>query len=167
MIQLKPFDQRHLPKTLEWANNPEFTRLMDRAFPISDQEHEVWFSKLHEWKQSIIYFAIETSEGDHHIGNVWLWNIDWLHRKAEVSIVIGDADLRGKGAGTEAITCVASYAFERLNLHKIYAHVLAINPRARRAFEKAGFILEGTLLEDRWSGTNYVDVYLLARLAKF
>jgi len=166
IISLCPFERRHLPKTLSWANDRELTRLMDRAFPISDLEHEVWFSKLHERKQSLIYFAIETSEGNHHIGNIWLWNIDWLHRKAEVGIVIGNTDYTGKGAGTEAISMVTAYAFERLNLHKIYAHVLAINPRARRAFEKAGFVLEGTLQGDRWSGKNYVDVYLLAQLDK-
>ena len=164
MILLKPLDRRHLSKTLEWANHPEFTRLMDRAFPISDIEHEAWFSRLHERKQNIVYFAIETVEGSRHIGNVWLWNIDWLHRKAEVSIVIGDADFSGRGVGTEAINLVTAYAFERLNLHKVYAHVLAINPRARRAFEKAGFVLEGTLQKDLWLEMSYVDVHLLAKL---
>jgi RimJ/RimL family protein N-acetyltransferase len=59
---------------------------------------------------------------------------------------------------------MCAYAFERLNLHRVYAYVLAINPRARRAFEKAGFALEGTLREDRWAGDAYTDVYLLGRL---
>lgn len=66
--------------------------------------------------------------------------------------------------GTEAISLLCAYAFERLNLHKVYAHVLAINPRARRAFEKAGFALEGTFREDRWTGEGYTDVYFLGRL---
>ena len=41
------------------------------------------------------------------------------------------------------------YAFEQLGLHRVYAYVLAFNPPARRAFEKAGFALEGTLRDDR------------------
>lgn len=163
-ISLRPFERRHLSKTLRWANTPELTYLMDRAFPISDMEHEVWFSKLHEQKQNLIYFAIETNEGNQHIGNIWLWNINWLHRKAEISIVIGNATNHGKGIGTEAINLVTVYSFERLNLHKVYAHVLAINPRARQAFEKAGFVLEGTLKEDRWSQSHFIDVYYLARI---
>jgi len=73
-------------------------------------------------------------------------------------------DSTGKGAGTEAISRLCDYAFERLNLHKVYAYVLAINPRARRSFEKAGFVVEGTLREDRWTGESFTDVYLLAKL---
>jgi RimJ/RimL family protein N-acetyltransferase len=42
--------------------------------------------------------------------------------------------------------------------------VLGINPRALRAFEKAGFAVEGVLKEDRWDGDRYCDVYLLGRL---
>jgi RimJ/RimL family protein N-acetyltransferase len=75
-----------------------------------------------------------------------------------------DLDHAGKGAGTEAISRLCDYAFDQLNLHKVYAYVLAINPRARRSFEKAGFVLEGTLREDRWTGEEFTDVYLLARL---
>ena len=72
---------------------------------------------------------------------------------------------RGRGVGTRAIDLVSRYAFEQLSLHRVYAYVLALNPRARRAFEKAGFSLEGTLRDDRSVGDGYVDSYLLSRLA--
>jgi RimJ/RimL family protein N-acetyltransferase len=39
------------------------------------------------------------------------------------------------------------------------------NPRARQAFEKAGFALEGTLRDDRWIGDGFSDVFVLGRLA--
>ncbi len=136
---------------------------MDRARPISDIEHERWFSTLHE-RTNCVYFAVETNADARHVGNVWLWNIDWRHRKAELRIAIGDSGATDKGLGTEAISLLCSYAFERLNLHKLYAYVLAINPRARRAFEKAGFVVEGTLREDRWVVDHYSDVYLLGIL---
>ena len=42
--------------------------------------------------------------------------------------------------------------------------VLAINPAARRAFEKAGFAVEGTLRADRWTGAGFVDTHVLGRL---
>jgi RimJ/RimL family protein N-acetyltransferase len=67
--------------------------------------------------------------------------------------------------GTRAIDLISRYAFEQLRLHRVYAYVLALNPRARRAFEKAGFELEGTLRDDRSVGDGYVDSYLLSRLA--
>jgi len=162
-IALRPLELCHLDKTREWTNDPELMRLLNRAFPVSESEHERWFAALGE-RKDCIYFAIETNAHSTHVGNIWLWNIELRHRRAELRIVIGDKAHIGRGAGTEAITILCNYAFERLDLHKIYAHVLAINPRARRAFEKAGFILEGTLREDRWSGDSYTDVYLLGKL---
>ena len=111
------------------------------------------------------FFAVELVETGTHVGNVWLRNIDTRHRKAELSVVIGDAAARGKGAGAEAIDLLCRHGFERLNLHRIYAYVLAINPAAQRAFEAAGFTQEGALRDDRWNGDHFVDAYLLARLA--
>ena len=50
-------------------------------------------------------------------------------------------------------------------MHRVYAYVLAFNPRARKAFEKCGFVLEGVLREDRRSGGGYTDVFVLAKVA--
>ena len=160
-VRLLPLERRHLEKTLEWANDPELMRLLNRAHTVSREEHEQWFNALQK-REDCCYFAIEDVDGA-HLGNVWLWDIDLRHRRAELRIVMG-LDRAGKGVGTEAISRLCDYAFEQLNLHKVYAYVLALNPRARRSFEKAGFVLEGTLREDRWSGESFTDVYLLARL---
>jgi UDP-4-amino-4,6-dideoxy-N-acetyl-beta-L-altrosamine N-acetyltransferase len=160
-VRLTLLERRHLEKTLEWANDPEVMRLLNRAHTVSRDEHEHWFAGLQK-REDCCYFAIETVDGV-HLGNVWLWDIDARHRRAELRIVMG-LDSRDKGVGTEAISRLCEYAFERLNLHRVYAYVLAINPRARRSFEKAGFVLEGTLREDRWTGEAFTDVYLLGKL---
>lgn len=163
-ISLRPFDRAHFEKTREWANDPELIRLLDRARPVSDVEHERWFAAVHE-RSDCVYFAIETNHDKRHVGNVWLSGIDWRHRKAEVRIVIGDTNTLGRGLGSEAIDLISVYAFDRLNLHKVYAYVLATNPRAQRAFEKAGFVMEGILRNDRWTGNQYSDVYVLGKLS--
>ena len=160
-VRLRPLERRHLQRTLEWANDPELMRLLNRAHTVSKEEHEQWFEAISK-REDCCYFAIENVDGA-HLGNVWLWDIDQRHRRAELRIVMG-LDSTDKGAGTEAISQLCDHAFERLNLHKVYAYVLAINPRARRSFEKAGFELEGTLREDRWTGESFTDVHLLSKL---
>jgi RimJ/RimL family protein N-acetyltransferase len=161
-VWLRPLERRHLDKTLEWANDPRLMRLLNRDQTVSRSEHELWFAAIQQ-REDCCFFAIETADGT-HLGNVWLWNIEPRHRRAELRIVM-DLDHAGKGAGTEAISRLCDYAFERLNLRKVYAYVLAINPRARRSFEKAGFVLEGTLREDRWTGEEFTDVHLLGKLS--
>lgn len=163
-VRLRALERRHLEATRVWANDPELARLLDRAWPVSDQEHEAWFADLRE-RRDRVFFAIETHDEGRHIGNIWLWGIDWRHRKAEVRVILGEATEFGKGYGSESITLLSQYAFERLNLHRLFAYVLAINPRARRAFERAGFVLEGTLRQDRWTGQEYSDVFLLGLLS--
>ena len=49
---------------------------------------------------------------------------------------------RGRGIGTEVTRLVAEHAFAR-GLHRVELHVYAHNPRAQRAYEKAGFVVEG------------------------
>jgi UDP-4-amino-4,6-dideoxy-N-acetyl-beta-L-altrosamine N-acetyltransferase len=163
VISLRPLERRHLERTLEWANEPKLMFLLNRAQQITAEEHEEWFTSIRE-KSDRFYFSIELNNGGAHIGNIWLWDIDPRHRRAELRIVIGSDAHTGQGAGSEAISLLCDYAFAQLNLHKIYAYVLVINPRARRAFEKAGFILEGTLRQDRWTGDSYTDVYVLGKL---
>ena len=161
-VTLVAFERRHLDATLAWNNDPELQRLLDRSRPIEPAEHLRWFAGL-EGRSDTVFRAIHLADG-RHVGNVWLADIDRRHRKAEMRVIIGDSSTMGGGAGSTAIDLMARYAFDTLGLHRVYAYVLAFNPRARRAFEKAGFVLEGTLKDDRWDGTRFVDAFLLGRV---
>jgi RimJ/RimL family protein N-acetyltransferase len=162
-IDLVPLNRPHLARTREWANDPPLMRLMDRKQPVAPAEHEAWFLSLAR-RSDCAYFAIETVDRRDHVGNVWLWDIDRRNRKAELRVVVGDAAARGQGLGTEAIDRLCQKGFADFDLHRIYAFVLGINPAGRRAFERAGFVLEGTLRDDRWAIDRFMDAYLLARL---
>jgi methionyl-tRNA formyltransferase len=162
-VRIVLLERRHLDRTREWANDPEIMSLMDRARHVAADEHDAWFVSI-AGREDCAYFAIETPDAGVHVGNVWLWAIDRRHRKAEIRIVIGDPAVRGQGVGTAAIDQLCRHGFDALGLHRIYAYVLAVNLAARRAFERAGFTLEGTLRHDRWAGDTFVDTYLLARL---
>jgi RimJ/RimL family protein N-acetyltransferase len=162
-VTLVPLGRPHLARTRAWANDPEIMRLMDRATLVSEADHRTWFESL-AGRSDCAYFAIETISAAAHVGNVWLWAIERRHRKAELRVVIGEASARGQGAGSEAIDQLCRHAFARLDLHRIYAYVLTSNLAGRRAFERAGFSLEGTLRDDRWTGERFIDTYLLARL---
>ena len=163
-VTLVPLGRQHLARTLAWANDPELMRRMDRVARVTEDEHEAWFAAMAS-RDDCAYFAIEQTGEPRHVGNVWLWAIDRRHQKAELRIVVGESSARGQGMGAQAIDQLCRYGFAQLHLHRIYAYVLAINPAARRAFEKAGFVAEGTLRDDRAVDTGFCDTYLLARLA--
>lgn len=163
-IELVPLARLHLEKTMRWANDPELMRLLGRTRPVTADEHQRWFDALASDADRLYLAILDVATGD-HVGNVWLWSIDDRDRKAEIRIMIGESDHLGRGVGTEAIDLLCRHAFNELALRRIYAYVLEFNDRARRAFEKAGFAVEGHLRADRLLEGRPVDTYLLARLA--
>jgi RimJ/RimL family protein N-acetyltransferase len=72
---------------------------------------------------------------------------------------------RDRGLGTEAIRLFVGYGFERLGLHRIELKVFAFNPRARRAYEKVGFVAEGVLREVLRDGDGWIDATVMSILA--
>ena len=91
-----------------------------------------------------------------------LWDRAIPHNAAELSIWIG-AGHRDRGYGSEALRLTLRYAFDDLHLHKVYLRVLEFNHRARRTYEKCGFVVEGVLREEMciesvWHSLLYMGV---------
>ena len=98
------------------------------------------------------------------IGVVGLHHIDWVHRRGDISIVVGERALQGQGHGTEAIRLLTAHAFEKLNLRKLTAGMWASNVASRRSFERVGFVLEATLRQSYWRRDRYEDELRLGLL---
>jgi RimJ/RimL family protein N-acetyltransferase len=72
---------------------------------------------------------------------------------------------QGRGLGTEATRLIVGYGIEELGLHWIDLGVYSFNPRAQRAYEKAGFVVEGVRRHDlRWEG-EWIDSIVMSVLA--
>jgi RimJ/RimL family protein N-acetyltransferase len=72
-----------------------------------------------------------------------LAGFDWSARTAWTSIGIGSPENWGKGYGTEAMSLLAAYAFETVNLNRVNLNVFGYNERAFRSYLKCGFKEEG------------------------
>ena len=97
-VILRPIDPADLERWRAWVNDPEIASLLDRALPVSAPEHEHFFETAVVGNERAVWFALERpgSPGD-YIGNVWLWDVDPRHRRAEVRILIGAAFRVGNG----------------------------------------------------------------------
>lgn len=144
-----------------WMNDPEVTQYLESRFYPNSMEglREYVASKLGD--RDNVFLAIVLKEGDRHIGNIKLGPINWIHRVADVGILIGEKDCWSKGYATEALRLVVDYAFRKLNLHKVTAGCYANNQGSRKAFEKAGFQVYGVRKEQCFWNGQYVDGVLL------
>ena len=164
-ISLRPFEREDAEKYRQWINDPELLSLVDRVLPVTAEEHRRWYESIISDPRAVI-FAIDVLSDRRFVGCIWLHGIDYRHRHAEVRIVIGDKEYWGKGKGEEAISILVQFAYKQLNLHKLYAYVLATNARALGVFEKGGFVREGILKQERYIDGAYVDVVRLASVRK-
>jgi len=150
-----------------WFNDAETTKFMQqRYFPNTLP------AQLHFYKESIlaaqnkIQLGILPKKEKQIIGVISLNDIDFVNRKAELAIVIGEKKFRGKGIGTEAMELLLNHAFKKLGLNRIWLGVPAEHKGAIRSYEKVGFAVEGVLKEDILLDGKYCDVTRMAILTK-
>lgn len=84
------------------------------------------------------------NKNERYLGTVKL-GIDFRNKRCEVGIMIGEADVWGKGIGTMAIKLALRYAFVNLKMHCVCGGTLEINKRMQRVFDKIGFKHDGLL----------------------
>lgn len=162
-VLLCPFEWQDASLYRNWILDPEIMSLVDRVLPVTELEHRKWYEDLLDDPRCVI-FAVKDVTDERFLGAVWLFDIHFRHRLAEVRIVIGEKKAWGKGAGTEALLLISQFAFKQLNLHKLYAFVLAHNKRAKKAFAQAGFTQEALFKQERYLNGHYMDV---VRFVKF
>lgn len=162
-VNLRPLDKHSdLNKCLKWANDPDVRYFLSLYLPISEQEEVKWFDKEDETK---IKLAIETRQGK-FIGTITLIGIDYRNGIATTGTMIGEKEYWGKGYGTDAKMILLNYAFNVLNLRKIYSRVFAFNKRSVNYSKKCGYKTEGIFRQDRFINGKYVDVICLAVFKK-
>lgn len=164
LVRLRALQPDDTSNWLAWINDPDVMDGLDRAVPVTAEQHAEYIRKNVVQNDAAVWYAIEDAVKGEHIGIVWLWDIHRRHRRAEVRIVIAPA-YAGHGYGTASLNQVAQYAFDTLGLHKLYAYVHERNDRSRRAFERAGFQQEAVLRAEAFWNGGFRDVFRLARLS--
>lgn len=74
------------------------------------------------------------------IGMVSCYNIDWSARTGELGVYIGERQLWSSGYGTDAITTLLRHLFKDLGFASVYLSTYETNARARRSYDKVGFV---------------------------
>jgi RimJ/RimL family protein N-acetyltransferase len=160
--RLRRIEREDIPTFVRWFNDPEVRDYLTVYRPFSTAEEEKWFER-HLEDQNSEMFAIETADGV-HIGNLGLHDINWRDRRVELGIVIGEKEYWGKGYGSDAIRTALHFAFEDMNLHRVYLRVREDNARGIGAYEKCGFQHEGRMREAIYSHARYYDEVLMGIL---
>ncbi|HFR3551056.1 TPA: GNAT family N-acetyltransferase [Streptococcus suis] len=100
------------------------------------------------------------------IGESVINELDRENNSANFRIVIFDEDYLDRGLGSWAVEKTRDFAFEQVGLHRLELEVFSFNPRAKRAYEKAGFRLEGIKRDSHKTADGYADTLIMSILEK-
>ncbi len=164
MIKLRKLSASDYTTYHDWRNDIE---VMETTSPQLDiytlEETEHYISAIVSQSTAKGYL-IEYKETEQTVGIVSLINIDYKNRSAECIIDIGVKDMWGKGIGTAAISLILEFAFNELNLQRVYLQVFSFNERAIKLYEKMGFVHEGKFRQALYRSGNWHDIVIMGIL---
>ncbi len=161
-VYLRAVEVSDLDRTWKWHNDPELYELLVSAFRyVSHAAEEEWIHRKTAYSQTEIRLAICLQQGDQHIGNIHLTDIDWVSRHACIGIFMGEPQHWSKGYGQQAMRLLLRHAFDDLGLYRLYLTVLADNLRAIRVYEKCGLVVEGRLRQHAYKRGQFKDLIFM------
>lgn len=164
-VRLRRVDPvRDVEDRYRWQNDPAVVNTLGmRPGRLSREEIRKYLETAASSHDSFVEWAIET-HGGIHIGGCTIRNFNHVARSAELAIMIGEAEYRGKGYGTDAMRLLVQIGFEQFNLNRLWLTVVASNLAGIRAYEKAGFTREGLLRQYGFINGRYYDSAIMAIL---
>lgn len=163
-VGLGPIDRRLTATYQRWMNDLAVVRtLAQPRRPMTLEAEQAWVERALVSGDAI--FTIYELETLRPIGNTSLEGIDAENGTCEFGIGIGEREVWGRGYGTEATRLMLWYAFDVLGLYNVRLTVYANNPRAIRAYERAGFKYVGRIRGSRKIGRERVDEIIMDAVA--
>jgi len=164
MIRLREIESKDLAEINQWRNDPELISNLGAPFRyINLKVDEEWFDNYMRSRSRNVRCSI-VDENDTLLGLISLTGIDQLNQTAELHLMIGRRENRGKGIGTFAVNELLHHAFFNLNLRRIELECLETNTISAGLYKKCGFRKEGEKRKAVFKNGKYIDMHLYAIL---
>jgi len=164
-VFLRPAEREDLPRFVVWLGDARTTQTLALRGPISLAMEEGWFERLLEVQgRDTWHFVICRTDDGRPIGAIGLHDVDPVNGSAMLGIFIGDPADTGQGYGSDALRAIVSFGFAELRLERIWLDVYAYNDRARRVYDRVGFVHEGTLRHALYRSGAFQDVHRMSIL---
>jgi RimJ/RimL family protein N-acetyltransferase len=166
-IMLREYRQDDLPEIRKWVNDVETVKYLSSRFwaPQTLLDTQQFLENMLQSSHSGCNFIIADLKDERYIGQLDLFRLNWKLRCGELGMVIGSAEERGCGVGTEALGLILGYAFQSLGLERVELEVDMGNHAAIRCYEKAGFVLEGVKRHAYFRDGAFCDLGMLSVLS--
>lgn len=161
-LRLRPLERSDLRFVHELDNNAAVMRYwFEEPYEAFVELQELYSKHIHD--QTERRFIIDKEKTN--IGMVELIEINYIHRRSEFQIII-HPDYQSKGYAAKATKLALAYAFNVLNMYKVYLIVDSENKKAIHIYKKIGFNTEGLLQHEFFSNGKYRNVLRMCLFQK-
>ena len=163
-VALRSIEHDDIAGICRWLNDPIVTHYMFYGqMPMNLIKVEELMNNQIQSPHNAVFLAID-KKTKKAIGFAGLYDIHLTAHKAEFRVLIGEKEVWNKGYGTEITELLTYYGFDRLNLHRVWLGFTSENKGAEKAYQKAGYVVEGRLRHDIYRNSRYYDSVRMAIL---
>lgn len=167
---LTPLKEEYLNKIQRWRNRQ--MEILRQYRPLTSFNQKQWYAEAMGDERQILFGLVSTESGQNSnlIGYCGLVYIDQKNRRAEISFLVEPERARDKKIYREdflaSLFMLNRYAFEELNLIKVYAETFEFRNYHIELLEEFGFQLEGKLRRHHFTKGKYWDSYIHSFLSE-
>jgi len=161
---IRPIEEDDTDTLYQWYNDQEVNYWSSGAWPLNTllSKDQIAVKFLDGLPDTYTYSIL--NENHELIGIIGFREVNIPAQSASLFIVIGNKAYWGKGYGTDAVITFLHFLFAQWNFHRISLDTWDENFRAIRAYEKAGFKIEGRQRDARFVLGTYHDAILMGLL---
>ena len=151
-VRLQPMTADEVPLFYRWATQSEATPfwygdLVGEPIPTYQQFLRDFKPYYFDGSEPEKGRSFTILIGGRAIGEINYNEIDQKHNSVDLDIIIADDKDKNRGYGSDALKALAQYLFQKMNIEACHVETVSGNPRAIRAYEKAGFRQTEVFLE--------------------
>ena len=164
LIDLLPLNPENITLYAKWVNTPKVRIYARSVIPKTPEDIKKWLEPVEGRVKKNIELEIWHKKDKKPIGNCGIFDINYFDMKAFMGLTIGEYEYWGQNICTEATKLIVEYAFNELNLNKLYASIFSPNKGSFTCVEKSGFIREGTFKKDVFIDGQFLDTFVYSLL---
>ncbi len=171
-IRLRAIESSDSRFYYNWVNNAETNQWRGLYPPTSEAAAQKWVDDQAATTMTAeisdrFSLAVEIGPDTgcfEHVGFIGLRGICSRSRRAELWIYLGDKWAWNKGVGKEAVRGLCQFAFEEMNLHRLWLECDPEHQGGVRCYQKAGFVEEGRLRQAYFRRGQFRDTIMMGLL---
>jgi hypothetical protein len=162
LVGLRALERGDLPQAMGWRNIVEFRKHFREHRELNLLLQEKWFERISLSPNDFMFMVVRSSDNV-PLGVCGLVYVNWINRSADISLYIGHEEryIDDEGWAEEAARLLIRYAFENLNLHKVWTELYEFDEKKIAMFGgKLGFARDAVLRDNCFEEGRYWNSYI-------